>query len=70
MCSAKQFEDTEDVRGDMKTALDRLDVQTAGGLKGVTDRFDALEALVESAIATVKSGPKTTQKNDLDVSSR
>ena len=44
----------------MKTALDRLDVQTAGGLKGVTDRFDALEALVESAIATVKSGPKTT----------
>jgi hypothetical protein len=27
--SAKQFEDTEDVRNDMKTALDRLDVATA-----------------------------------------
>jgi hypothetical protein len=53
--SAKQFEDTEDVRNDMKTALDRLDCETAGGLKDVIDRFDALEALVKSAIARMPS---------------
>jgi hypothetical protein len=59
--SAKQFEDTEDVRNDMKTALDRLDVATAGGLKDVTDRFDALEALVKSALERLQPGTKAAE---------
>ncbi len=50
--SAKQFEDTEDVRSDIKTALDRLNCETAGGLRDVLDRIDALEVLVGSAMAS------------------
>jgi hypothetical protein len=59
--STKQFEDTEEVRVDMKTTLDRLDVDTAGGLKDVIDRFDALEALVKSALASLQNGAKPTE---------
>src|ERR1039458_5251555 len=59
--SAKQFEDTEDVRNDMKTALDRLEVATAGGLKDVIDRFDALEALVKSALERLQPGTKAAE---------
>jgi uncharacterized membrane protein len=59
--SAKQFEDTEDVRTDMKTALDRLDVSTAGGLKDVIDRIDALEALVKSTLAGTMPGPRASE---------
>lgn len=59
--SAKQFEDTEDVRNDMKTALDRLEVATAGGLKDVIDRFDALEALVKSALERLQPSTKAAE---------
>jgi hypothetical protein len=59
--SAKQFEDTEDVRTDMKTALNRLNVDTAGGLKDVTDRFDALEDLVKSALGSMQPGPNSAE---------
>jgi hypothetical protein len=59
--SAKQFEDTEDVRGDMKTALDRLDVDTAGGVRVLLDRLDELETLVKSAFEGIQSGAKTAE---------
>jgi len=59
--SAKQFEDTEDVKADMKTTLDRLDVETAGGLKIVMDRFDALETLVKSALEGMQPDTKTAE---------
>jgi uncharacterized membrane protein len=55
--SSKQFEDTEDIRSDVRTALDRLDVKTAGGLKDVIDRIDALEALLKAALGTTPPGP-------------
>ena len=42
--AAKQFEDTEEVRNDMKTALDRLDSTTEGGIKILLDHIMALEA--------------------------
>jgi uncharacterized membrane protein len=51
--SAKQFEDTEDVKDDMKTALDLLNTKTAGGLKDVMDRLAALEDLVKSTLKSV-----------------
>lgn len=54
--ATKQFEDTEEVKNDMETALDRLDCETAGGLKDVLDRFDALEALVKSALSERPDG--------------
>jgi hypothetical protein len=54
--ATKQFEDTEDVRTDMKTALDRLDLETAGGLKAVMDQFDELEKLVKASIKSVPPG--------------
>ncbi len=59
--SAKQFEDTEDVRSDMKTALDRLDINTAGGLKAVLDGIGALDASLKSTLEKVQVGPKTTE---------
>jgi len=52
----KQFEDTEEIRNDMTTALDRLNVETAGGIRVVLDRFDALEALVNSALKGAGAG--------------
>lgn len=42
--SAKQFEDVEEVRTDLLTALDRLDVSTEGGIKAVLDAVNALAA--------------------------
>jgi uncharacterized membrane protein len=59
--STKQFEDTEDVKADMKTALDRLDIETAGGLKAVIDRFDALDVLVKSVLESVQTGTKKAE---------
>ena len=50
--SAKQFEDTEETRADMKTALDLLDTHTAGGLAEV---LAAVRALVV-ADAQVSAG--------------
>lgn len=40
--AAKTFEDTEQVRADVLTALDRLDVTTEGGLKAVLDAITAM----------------------------
>jgi hypothetical protein len=57
--SDKQFEDTEDVKSDMKTALDRLDVETAGGLKAVLDRIDALEIRLNLALQSTQPDTKT-----------
>ena len=42
--AAKSFEDLEQVRADLITALDRLDVTTEGGLKAVLDAVNALAA--------------------------
>ncbi|MGO8907523.1 MAG: hypothetical protein ACLQMH_18155 [Solirubrobacteraceae bacterium] len=42
--SAKTFDDVEAVKQSQATALDRLDEHTAGGIKTVLDRIDALEA--------------------------
>jgi hypothetical protein len=58
--AAKQFEDTEAIKNDMDTALDRLDCDTEGGLKYILDRFDALEALVTSAVNNMPPGAATT----------
>lgn len=40
--SAKQFEDTETIRTDVATALDRLNTHTKGGIKDVLDAVNAL----------------------------
>jgi len=48
--AAKQFEDTE-------TILDRLDCDTAGGLKILLDRLDEMGAQFNAAIAGVRPGP-------------
>jgi hypothetical protein len=40
--SAKQFEDVEQVRNDLTTALDRLDEKTEGGIRAVLDAVNAL----------------------------
>jgi hypothetical protein len=40
--AAKVFEDIEKVKGDMVTALDRLNTETTGGLKTVLDAVEAL----------------------------
>jgi hypothetical protein len=58
--SSKQFEDTEAIKTDMDTALDRLDCETAGGLKDVLDRFDELEALVKLAIQNMPPSAAAT----------
>jgi hypothetical protein len=42
--ASKTFEDVEALREATKTTLDRLDVNTAGGLKVVMDKLDAIEA--------------------------
>ena len=42
--AAKTFEDVESVRGDLTTALDRLDEKTEGGIKAVLDAVAALTA--------------------------
>jgi hypothetical protein len=42
--AAKQFEDVEQVRNDLTTALDRLDEKTEGGVKAVLDAVNALAA--------------------------
>jgi len=47
--AAKQFEDTEQVRADLITALDRLDEKTEGGLKAVLDAVNALASHPASA---------------------
>ena len=44
--AAKQFEDTEQVRADLVTALDRLDEKTEGGLKAVLDAVNTLASQV------------------------
>ena len=54
--ATKQFEDTEDVRSDMKTTLDRLDIETAGGLTIVLERFDELEKLVKASLGGSPAG--------------
>lgn len=54
--ATKQFEDTEDVRSDMKTTLDRLDIETAGGLTTVLERFDELEKLVKASLGGSPAG--------------
>lgn len=54
--ATKQFEDTEDVRTDMKTTLDRLDLETAGDLTAVFDRFDELEKLVKASLNGTPAG--------------
>jgi hypothetical protein len=40
--AAKTFEDVESVRGDLTTALDRLDEKTEGGIRAVLDAVAAL----------------------------
>jgi hypothetical protein len=40
--AAKTFEDTEAVRADVTTALDRLDIHTDGGIKDVLDAIASL----------------------------
>lgn len=40
--AVKTFEDAEETRSDMKEALDKLDLQTEGGLKVLNDKLDAL----------------------------
>jgi hypothetical protein len=42
--AAKTFDDVEAVKQSQATALDRLDEHTAGGIRSVLDRIDALEA--------------------------
>jgi len=42
--SAKTFEDVEQVKSGIVTALDRLDTKTAGGLRDVLDAINALGA--------------------------
>jgi Zn-dependent protease with chaperone function len=42
--AAKTFDDVETVKQAQATALDRLDEHTAGGIKTVLDRIDALAA--------------------------
>lgn len=42
--NAKQFEDIEEVRAELKTALDRLDTRTEGGLAEVLAAVRALSA--------------------------
>lgn len=42
--AAKTFEDVEDARAGIKTALDLLDVHTAGGLKDLLDAVESLKA--------------------------
>ena len=42
--AAKTFEDVESVRGDLTTALDRLDEKTEGGIKAVLDAVAAMRA--------------------------
>jgi hypothetical protein len=59
--SAKQFEDTEDVKAGMDSALDRLDIETAGGLKAVLDRINELEAVVKSTVASAPNDAKTVE---------
>ncbi|HET9052353.1 MAG TPA: hypothetical protein VFO60_11685 [Candidatus Dormibacteraeota bacterium] len=41
--AAKTFDDVERVKADLATALDRLDVHTAGGLKDVMEAIQALK---------------------------
>lgn len=43
--SAKQFEDAEETRADVKTALDRLDTTTAGGLADIMAEIRRLAEL-------------------------
>jgi uncharacterized membrane protein len=59
--SAKQFEDTEVVKADMESALDRLDIQTAGGLKAVLDRINELEATVKSVVGSTPNNTKDAE---------
>lgn len=40
--SAKMFDDIENVKANMTTAIDRLDTRTEGGLKEVLDAIDRL----------------------------
>lgn len=44
--SAKTFEDTEEIRSDVKMALDRLDEHTAGGIKTILDAIQSLRLAV------------------------
>jgi uncharacterized membrane protein len=59
--SAKQFEDTEDAKAGMDSALDRLDIETAGGLKAVLDRINELEATVKSVVGSTPNDTKATE---------
>lgn len=52
--AAKTFEDTEAVRSDVTTALDRLDTRSQGGLR---DILDAVAGMQEAILAAVKTTP-------------
>ena len=43
------------------TALDLLDIETAGGLKAVLDRIGELEAIVTSAVGSSPPGAKESE---------
>lgn len=46
--ASKTFEDVEAIRGDNRTTLDRLDVNTAGGLKVLMDKLEVIESKLPS----------------------
>ena len=48
--AAKTFEDVESVRGDLTTALDRLDEKTEGGIRAVLDAVAALTATPQAVL--------------------
>ena len=52
--AAKTFEDVESVKGDIATALDRLDLHTQGGLK---DILDAVHGVTLQASQERRVGP-------------
>ena len=57
--AAKTFEDVEVVRGDLTTALDRLDEETEGGIKTILDAVTALHATPARGAATRTVKAKT-----------
>ena len=58
--AAKTFEDVEDARNSINSALNLLDIHTEGGLKTVLDAIEELKAAITAASGTTQEASPAT----------